>query len=198
MMPKWMMALIGMFVIAGWTSQACAQMNVVGIEKQIKLGLNFANIGGDDADDTSTKTGLVGGFGVKLSLAGIIAVQSELLYTKKGATVDTGAEEIDATYDYLEIPVMGKINMPGIPNFYAGPALGFKLNAEADGDDIGDTVKSTDFSLVIGSDYGVPIPTIGRAILDLRYTFGLSSFDDSGADLDTKHRVFSVMLGFGF
>lgn len=191
-------SLAVLLTIFVFNTTANAQMSLINMEKYIKLGINIANVNGDDADNTDSKTGLIGGFGMKFGLGGMIAVQPEILYTKKGYKVDMGNGDVSINLDYVEIPVLAKLNMPMIPGFYAGPALAFNTAAEdEDGNEI-ENVKGTDFGLVLGADYALPIGTMGKAILDARYTMGMSTIDDSDADLSIKNSVFSIMAGYAF
>lgn len=199
----------------------CANVSTaqVSIDKGFLGGLNFATIGGKDATNPTpeNKTGLaLGGF-ISLKLADLLAFEPQLFYMQKGATAKVASGNttvnLTASYSYLELPVLAKLNIPLAgniafkPNIYAGPALAFKLGtprvkAEAGTqsaeEDI-ENVTSTDFGLVFGAGANIPIPGFGGSVLlDLRYALGLSSIDDSAESLDLKHRVFSLLIGFSF
>jgi hypothetical protein len=126
-------------------------------------------------------------------------------------------EEVTAKLDYLEIPVLAKLTIPtaGNADFYfcGGPAVGINLSAKADqkvtasamGEsfsasrevDIGDVTKSVDFGAVVGAGIGFHVGS-SQVFVDGRYTFGLSTIDDSEDDLDIKTRVISIMAGCSF
>lgn len=181
----------------------------VAISKGIKGGINFANLGGSDVEDTDSRTAFNVGVFAGIQLANILYLQPEVLYTMKGATqkFDFQGTTIKTTVKltYLEIPVLFRLNVPVqgsnvAPNFFAGPALAFKLSAKAKAEGGGQSaeedieeVKSTDFSLVFGAGLGV-----GPVSFDVRYSLGLSSIDDSAENADVKNNVISINGAFSF
>jgi hypothetical protein len=176
----------------------------VGINKGIKVGLNLATLGGDDADtygSLSNRTGISAGGFVVLNLA-VINIRPEILYTMKGVKAELNTVETTMKLDYLEIPVLLEYNLPlpgpVSPCIFAGPAFAFKLSAKAETGsqevEMDSLIKSTDLGLVIGA--GV---TLNNMItVDVRYVLGLSSIDDSPVELDVKNQVISLMVGYMF
>ena len=192
--------------------------------KGIKVGLNLANVYGDDADmegaDKKMRIGFaVGGF-LTYSINEMFAVQPELLYSMQGVKYEPSEGDIDGElimkYDYIQIPILAKVNFPMEgkvkPNIFLGPALGINLSAKYEyTDDLGDAmeamgmdkegdienVKSTAFGLVFGAgiDYGIGN---GKLTFDARYNLGLTTVDDSDDDLDIKDSTISIMLGYSF
>jgi hypothetical protein len=212
--------LFAIVLICAMSSKASAQ-ELTGYG--LKAGLNLANLGGDDADyvdvDKKMKMGFtVGGF-VTYSINEMFAVQTEVLYTQKGAKYEDAEGDFEETkkYDYFEIPVLAKFTAPteGIikPNLFFGPVLGILRSAKEDGSrgdiswdhDIKDATKSTDFGLVFGAgvDIGMPHSAI---TIDGRYTMGLTTIcepythpeTDEEIDCDVKNGVFSFTVGYSF
>ena len=178
----------------------------MGITKGVKVGLNLATVTGDDVDyvagpvtiSPGTRTSFsVGGF-VILNLPGMLKVRPEILYSMKGAKYDTPIGDATMKLDYLEVPVLLQYNLipgPISPNIFAGPALGIKLSAKGESpggaeEDI-DDVKSMDLGLVIGG--GVILND--KFTVDLRFSLGLSTIDDSDNEADIKNQVISLMAG---
>ena len=194
---------IALLLIIGLNTQTFAQLPgaPVGLSKGIKGGLNFANFHGDDVDGNSSRKALVVGGFVKINLLNIIAIQPEVLYSGKGSEFEVNSNKSTTKITYLEIPVLLRINAINAGVLHAGliggPSFAFTLSAKNDDTDIKDTIKSNDMGAVIGigADIGAGVISL---VGDVRYTMGLSSIDDSGADLDIKNGVFSVMLGIGF
>jgi len=191
--------LLGMFVMPGFSQ--------VQFKKGVKGGLNLANLGGSDVENTDNKTGFSFGVFAALQLANLIYFQPEILYTMKGAKqkFDFGGETIDVSIklNYIEIPLLIRLNVPVqgasfAPNLFAGPAIAFnlsaKVKAEGGGEssevDIKDDTKSTDFGLIVGVG-----SAFGPLVLDIRYILGLSSIDDSAEKADVKNRVISFNAG---
>jgi hypothetical protein len=124
----------------------------------------------------------------------------------------TGDQTINI--NYLEFPLLGLFRLPSGETttfeLFLGPALAFQTKAEATLDittgllvdpviiDIGDQVKSTDIAAVIGADVKFDLPKT-RIAIDLRYTRGFSSIDNSEENLDIKNAgiALTVSLGYG-
>jgi len=113
--------------------------------------------------------------------------------------------------DYIEIPVLAKVNLPIVnrvfPSLYVGPYIGFPVSQDFevdDGDeqledDFPDDPFSTDYGLVIGTD--VDFTFAGKALtLSGRYDLGLANIADDdifAGDDDIRTGTFMVTLGFG-
>ena len=194
------------------------------VSAQIKLGvkggLNIADIGGSDVDSLSlgpieTKTGFIAGAFVEFMISDIFAIQPEVLYSQKGIKIDSSGADLKLKVDYIEIPVLLKINIPiegskVHPNVYAGPAVAFEssckfagssgsVSAEVDCDDpqLGIMTTSTDFGLTFGG--GLSFEVGGAEVgVDVRYTLGLTSIDDDDDPWDLKNKVISIMGTVGF
>ncbi len=173
--------------------------------KGLKGGMNLANIVGDDImDEADTKIGFVFGGFATYDVNEMISIQPEVLFTMKGMTAEEDDMKLTYNLNYLEIPVLLKVNFPtggnAGPNIFVGPAIAFNLSStytfEYDGEeDDGDLedVTPVDFGIVVGG--GI---NFGNINIDARYNIGLSSIDDSGAGdpADLKNSVISIMLGF--
>ncbi len=188
-----------------------AVTSVYAIELGVKGGLVSADLRGG-APYWATKKGFCGGAFINHSIHNLLTIQLEVLYTQKGAKfmynpfTQIGPEhEFTATLNYLEIPVFAKIVMPikGVvqPNLFVGPYIAYNLTAKGmgttPGDEDLDYLTGTDFGALfgVGLDFCLPV---GKLVLDVRYTFGLSSIyeDLYEEDLDVKTSALSFMLGY--
>jgi hypothetical protein len=182
------------------------------------IGLNFATFNGKDANqygNLSSKTGLyIGGF-LNIHFTELFALQPEIAFTMKGSdgteTIYGDNYNITYTENYIEIPILLKFYIPieGArtikPNLYVGPALAFKVasnvevsaNGNSQTVDISNTTKDFDFGLAFGGGVGF---VVGRGMLDLslRYTLGLTSIDDSGANTTVTNGVFAIIANYAF
>lgn len=203
--------LLAVVVFGFASTPAQAQMDVT---PGVRAGVNFMTLGGDDVpSDVGSRTGfMIGGF-LLVDLQGPLSLQPELNYIQKGASWDQSFQGTTVTttrkLDYLEIPVLAKLQIPVTgplsPNVFAGPTLGFNMNAtmqaegggQSNSQDISDSISGTDFGLAIGAgtDFGLSAGTVS---VDLRYGLGLSSVDDSGSDASVQNRGFMVTAGFAF
>lgn len=192
--------LLSVFLLSGFmflsTSNAHAQLG-------IKAGFNSANFNDTDAS-TDSRSGFMAGltydFGVPMSP---ITIQPGVFYAQKGAESSEGDAEITTKLDYIEIPVVAKFdfildNPMLTPHVYFGPYLGFNINAEQEGSsgdvsgsiDIDDSVKGTDFGVVVGAGADITKFNVG-----LRYSAGLTNTFEEG---DGKNGVLSIVAGINF
>ena len=117
-----------------------------GVQFGIKAGGNIANLTGADTQDIEgvlkTKVGFMGGVFLAFNFGSVVTIQTEVLYTMKGATFEY--VELEDTYteklygDYIEIPLLLKLRIPtpGIQPFvFAGPSVGFKLREKIQTDE---------------------------------------------------------------
>jgi hypothetical protein len=196
------------FTVFG-ASQASAQ--TIGF----KVGAAFANVSGDDVEDTESLTSLIGGGFVRFGFGGI-GIQPELLFVTRGFKVDETDPEIGEVssklkLDYIEVPVLAVLPLSmgaGLsPYVFAGPSFAFKLGCKADiegeGVDISadcdegegeDPFKSTDIGATLGAGLEFPMGP-GALLVEGRYNFGLTNIAE-GEDADVKTRTAAVMAGY--
>jgi hypothetical protein len=198
------------FVLLVFTTLPQAQMQL-----GLKAGLNIATVSGSDADnlfETSldSRTGFNGGLFFMYQFNNLFAIQPEAYYTMKGASKEISGTTITLKLDYVEIPVLFKVIIPTAgtnlkPSLFVGPALAFNTGAKVKGEyqgqsaeiDIDSVVTSTDFSLVFGGGVGFMIGNNELGV-DIRYSLGLTSWDDETDPYDVKNNVLSFNAYFGF
>jgi len=186
----------------------------VKIQIGLKAGGNIANFTGDDAtfmgQSLDSKFGFGGGIFSMFQFGNIFAIQPEVYYTMKGATLSYSGVDITFTFDYIEVPLLLKVIIPVEgsnirPSIVAGPVLSFNSTAEVKGEgngqtatqDVSDDVQSTDFSLAFGGGVGFMLGN-NELGFDIRYILGLKSWDDSIANDDVKNSVINFNVYFGF
>lgn len=199
-------------------SLAAPQASAQGIKLGVKGGVNIADFGGSDADSlgsTKSKAGFVGGAFAEFMIGDMFAIQPEVLYSQKGIKAEEAGATAKLKLDYIEVPVLFKVNIPiegskVRPSVYAGPAVAFKASCKVSGsvggvdvdvdcDDplIDLPVKSTDFGVAFGG--GIAFDVGGAEVgIDVRYTLGLTKIDDDPDPFDIKNRVISIMGTVGF
>lgn len=182
----------------------------------IKGGMISAKLTGDNMD-SDWRNGFTGGGFVNYRFGELFVIQPEILFAQKGANVNEFEGEVfdgKLRLNYIEVPLFAKLLLPVAnqpllrPFLMAGPSIAFKTYCEAEGTldgvslvtecddpDIGAYVKDTDWSLVFGGGFGVPIRNFAL-VIDARYQFGLGTIDDTADPDDIKNRSFTVMAGF--
>ena len=174
-----------------------------------KAGVNFANLNfeGDEADvNFDSRTGFVGGLFVVVPANSQFALQTEALFSQKGAKTEDDGFSGTIKLNYIEVPVLARFSTPATSgssfHVFAGPSFGFKMSAEAtsefegeeETEDLDDDTKGFDLGLVLGA--GIEF---GRFVLDGRYSWGMTDINDEEEEgLKVKTRTFSIMAGFRF
>ncbi len=164
----------------------------------IKGGLNLANWGGEDVEDTEMRTGFhLGGF-LELSLLGIVAVEGGAYFSQKGYQYDLGNDiAMENISTYIDVPVVAKFSPLPLIHFYAGPQASFllnntvKMNGESDSGTEG--FSPVDLALVLGAGVNVP----GGLRVTAGYDFGLTTLDEDG-DFKAYNRVIKLTVGYKF
>ncbi|MDX1830441.1 MAG: porin family protein [Lutibacter sp.] len=168
----------------------------------VKGGFNFSNITqGVYSGYTSSKTGMNIGLLAEIPLSDKFAIQPEILYSTQGAKTSIilnsltfpGAPPIPAEYklNYIQIPVLAKVNIINSLSFEIGPQFSFLTKAE-EKSSLGTTSNignHFEFGGVLGISY-----KINKTIfLNSRYLKGFSkAFKNNG-----EAKNFGFQLGIG-
>ena len=175
----------------------------------VKGGLNISSeVGADVHDDMEPR--LLSSFGLAMDykINKMFSVQSELLFSMRGAEVKTsiatesGTSELEMkrSSNYLEIPVIAKYNFDAGKNtkinIFAGPSLAILLDSEVETNgkaaDNKDQMTGTDWGIVLGLG-----AEFGDFTIDGRYNFGLTEIIDEG-EYDGKSNNMTFMVGYYF
>jgi hypothetical protein len=206
-----MKRLMTVLLIAAFAGlMALPQTAAADVQFGIKAGGNMAKITGADTHDTEgvlkNRIGFVGGIFLAFNFGKVVTIQTEVLYTMKGASFEyTDVDEtiIEKLYcDYIEIPLLLKIKIPLPviqPFVFAGPSVGFKLSEkhELAGVPLEDVLfKNNDYGAIFGAGLN-----LGRNLmLDVRYSMGLQKLldDPDFSELDIKNGVWAATIGIAF
>ncbi len=190
-------------------------VNAQNIRYGSKIGVNIANITGDEADDLNTKTSLHAGAIAEIMISDEFSFQAELLYSAQGVKSDYSETLDDVTFRYTSVK-LEYINVPLLAKYYivkglsleGGPQVGFLLTADREFEktdngetetgekDILDEIKGIDFGLNFGLAYRLE----SGVFLAARYNLGLSNINDfEGADeIKNQNQVIQVSAGYFF
>ncbi len=140
---------------------------------------------------------------------GRLSIQAEAYYTRMGTRLGTSAEHIDYRLDYIQVPVLVKLNViagPVSPFVFAGPYGSLKLGAreiivtpdQNQTNDFSANIRTLDYGLVSGTgvEYRLAAVTI---MVDARYEFGLANpFAYPGYGTVDHNRSLKFLVGIGF
>jgi hypothetical protein len=191
----------------------------------LKGGVSFSNFWGSNSeslnDQVKAATGAdpatnfwftVSAFTSRDLLPNILAIQSEIVYTRDGKVWNVGDNTFGFHIDYLRIPWLLKLSLPFVlkPSIYVGPQIAFMFRSRLEDAPI--TLAKVPFFGVRSEDYdqftnvvdlgfaaGLELSTLfgpGSVVLDLRYNMdGLNTFNYS-AGSGVKNLDFLIMLGY--
>jgi hypothetical protein len=206
---KKIVLLLALIATIGFSAQAQTMLIPKG-------GAVFSNLKTNESG-VSGRTGFVGGlgFGIPVTADNFFMIQPEILYIQKGAnfsTTGTTTRIGNTSVNYLEVPVLAKINFGG-ESFRAyvngGPSIAYALFGRTNqngavvnvtfGDDADVTFNNRiDFGLQFGGGIGFKAGP-GDILLDLRYGMGLSNLLNqpvAGTDTEAQNRVYALTLGY--
>lgn len=129
-------------------------------------------------------------------------VQPEIHWMQKGYKIDDAGGslgEVTSTLNYLEIPILARVNFGGSLKLFAfaGPSVGYLLSGtyeDASGkSDPTDYLEEIEYSGHIGLGVG-----IGTFEVDLRYIAGLTDIADSANLSDVKNSSYGAGITLKF
>ncbi|WP_046745813.1 porin family protein [Kordia zhangzhouensis] len=148
-----------------------------------KAGINISNYNSTNLDDiqeglNDSRIGAVFGFFIDMHVAGKIRFQPEFLYSAQGA------KEENLRADYLQLPLMFKIELTEFLNIQLGPQVGVKVH------EFEDSFKNFDYAV----NGGIGLDIIENISLEARYSLGLADmFDENRApNLEGKNAVIQI------
>lgn len=186
--------------------------------KGIKAGISYSKVTNDNVGDSDHKMGVAAGISISYNLLPGLSLQPELLYVQQGGRWDinildggsiVGNGELTWKLNYLQVPVLARVNLPVVgaflPTLIAGPALSIKTASTYETEQGGslvssgdlDDIKSTDLSLIVGVGFKVGAGPAG-IVVDARYNLGSTNLNDTDADVTINNRGFQVLAGFQF
>ena len=184
-----------------------------------KGGYNYSSFNGEVTKDNSLKglSGFYVGALLELPLGDVISLQPEVIYSRQGAAWEQknnlGSFKKDLRLDYLNIPVMAKVNL-GPLFLQGGVQFGFLVDKPEVSYTAGDRRVSqtvdkdayASFDFGVGAGLGVKLNQ--HFFVETRYTYSLTNVFDPNdkhfkssliSDGDNfKNSVFSIGLGMKF
>ena len=168
----------------------------------IKGGLNFANVNVSQSAGVNYNNRTGYHFGAyTLFKLGKIGIQPEVLFSKQGTKYSVSTSNVDANFDYINIPVILKLYTVAGINLQVGPQIGFVSGGDVKSttgsitttQSAKDFVKSSDISVAMGLGWDLPF---GLSV-DARYNLGISDNNNvSGSPGTVKNQVIMISVGY--
>ena len=163
-------------------------LSAQGLGVGIKAGANFSNLKIDDVS-TDGVTLYHAGFYANINFSEKWGITPEVLWSAQGADISN----VEFKTDYVLVPIMLRWRFIDLISAEIGPQFNILTNAEIDGNDVKDQLKSTTYSLAIGGVIHLPLGFNGG----LRYIIGMSDLDDDSASLkNVKDQTFQIYVGW--
>lgn len=196
-MKKLILTLALAFIGFSASAQFTLGPRVTLVSSNLDLREEIANVKAGDAE-FGFQYGLFARF--KVPVIGLY-VQPELLFSKNESTITSGAQDVDLSFNRVDVPVMigGKI---GPLRINAGPSFSFLTNAESDIAGTVADIKDNYSSTTVGFQAGLGLDLL-KFVFDLKYegSFG-DNFGDAltvaGNSFATDERPNQIVFGIGF
>lgn len=217
---KILLRIIGVSLLSAFTIRAFSQEQQTNYESRptpkfgIKGGVNLSNLYADNVNDENMKVGGNLGVYAKLPVTHGFSIQPEVLYSNKGAQLNynnalMGSGKYKFNLNYIEVPVLGVVNVAKNFNIHAGAYAAFLTsakikNVDNNGDVNGvkelnkDNFQTFDWGLVGGVGFDISNVTLGA-----RYNYGLKEIGKPGSIAEqvvnnAKNSAVSIYVGFAF
>ena len=158
-----------------------------GLGVGIKAGANFSNLSADNFD-VNGRTRFHAGFYANINFSEKWGLTPEVLWSGQGAELD----DVEFNTDYITVPLMLRWRVISLISLEAGPIFNFLTNAEYDGEDVSDDLKSSTTSVGLGALVHLPLGFNGG----VRYLIGVSDLSDNEDVGELKDQTFQVYLGW--
>lgn len=169
----------------------------------LTAGVTVSDINSSDSTTFKRLVGGVGGVFMGTSINSNLGLLVEVLATQRGAADDLATADVTFRLTYLDVPVLlrfGPTSDSGTNfNVFTGPVAGFRLKADLKDDKTGISLnrKNDTKGLDLGWAAGVGVER-GAFLADLRYTMGISDFNDNKPGPKLRNRSAALKVGFRF
>ncbi|MGD2153408.1 MAG: porin family protein [Gemmatimonadales bacterium] len=194
-------------MLAASLSLAAAPAHAQKLHVGLRGGINMAGAeakGTAFESDTGTETGYHLGILTLVDISGWFALQTEVIYSKKGFAEGDDGIALDLTH--LEIPILAVVKLP-LPlslRLYSGPVLGIErgctVTFEGETTDCDDArqgaprTRGADSGIIFGAGLGLDFGP-GMLTGDIRYNHGLTNVAESSesiSSINTRTWYFSA------
>ncbi|KZS42282.1 hypothetical protein AWE51_02240 [Aquimarina aggregata] len=163
-----------------------------------KLGLNYSNLTGD-IDNADARTRIHLGAVIEFPISQRFYIQTEVLYSAQGFTIDENGEENKISLNYLSLPVLTKFYFTPKFSFETGPRLSTlasssrSIGDEDTEDEFFEAFNDVDFSWMIGAGYKAE----SGMFFQLHYGLGLSNVSNIDG-INNTNSLLQLSIGYLF
>jgi len=171
---------------------SCFQHANAQVKAGVRMGLNYTDLTELRPQDNS---GFHLGTYLKLSLAGIVAVEPGAQYSKRKFTLYSNGPTSNVTFNYLDFPLILRLSVFPFVNVFGGPQASVLIGEKYRGPGSYDTrnhLPNQELGGIAGIGVNLPL----GFNLQASYDFGLSDLEYDGNI--SKNRIFKISLGKDF
>lgn len=178
----------------------------------VKGGANFSNIikTGDENFNTEYKTGFNAGLFAEIPVVKSLSFAPELMFSQKGyktsgTSLLGGPNEYSVTTNFIELPILAKINASDKFSIVLGPQVSFLTSTtetfKQGSESYQNTIREENDRLkksLVGGVVGAAIDVSKKVSLHGRYALDLQKNNEDGTNETPvyKNQVFQLSLGF--
>jgi hypothetical protein len=178
-----------------------------------RIGANFANMirTGDDDYDTEFKPGFHAGITIDIPVVDRLSFSPEIMYSQKGyktggRTLFGQENEYSVTTNFIDVPLLLKINAARGFNIHLGPQVSFLLSTTekfktGSDDEYRRTIEEENDNLrknIIGGVIGAGFNVGAKTTLVARYALDLQKNNGNGDSENPEFKNQVIQLGLGF
>lgn len=180
----------------------------------VKGGVNFANIikTNDKNFSTEFKPGLNAGLFVDIPIVKQLSFAPELMFSQKGYktsgnSVLGGPNEYTVTTNFIEVPILAKINPTSNFSIYAGPQVSFLVSTKekftTGSTSYENTIRNDNEKLkksLVGGVIGIGVGLSNQISLQARYAIDFQKNNENGSSETPiyKNQVIQAGLAYSF
>lgn len=162
------------------------------IKSGMRLGLNYGNL--TDLQPRNNN-GFHAGVYLKISLAGVMALEPGLQYSQRKFDAHPGFPSRQVRLNYIDVPLIFRFGFFPFANIFGGPQASVLLAQKYTGDGRLDAVRSLPRQELGGvAGIGIKLP-LGINVQG-SYDFGLTHLEHNGHQV--KNKVFKISVGKDF
>lgn len=176
-----------------------------------RVGVNFSNIikTGDDDFETDFKPGLHAGITLDIPLVARLSFAPEIMYSQKGYKTNGtsllgGENEYSVTTNFIEVPILLKINAASGFNIHLGPQVSFLTSTtesfKTGSDEYRRQIKEENENLkknILGGVIGAGFNLGTKASLVARYALDFQKNNEDGSSETPQYKNQVIQLGLG-
>lgn len=202
-------SLITVGIANAQTTTTSSKASAGAVKFGIKAGGNFSNIvkTGDDNFKTEFKPGFHAGIFVDIPVVDRLSFAPELVYSQKGFKTTTtgligGTREYTTTTNFVDIPILAKINATPTFHITLGPQVSFltstKTKFETANSSYEQTVKADNENLkksLVGGVIGLGFDITNKVSINGRYALDLQKNNENGTSETPQYRNQVIQAG---